>query len=91
MFQGERLFLNKSGWNTVVLRLKLNSFDECDYANPDGAVALGVNGRAAWCTGIVWAPRRGEAIRRLLFACRFAEPGSSRQQHMCFKRVAVVS
>lgn len=55
VFGAARLKFRSPGrWNDVVLRVKLNGFDEDGAPLQDGQLTLSVNGRAASVGGIVW-------------------------------------
>lgn len=55
----------RGAWNHVVLRVKLNSFDETGAPRPDGSITLAVNGKAATADGVVWRTGATSLIRGL--------------------------
>lgn len=73
LFKGERLRLRGGGrWNTLVVRVKLNGFDDVT-GEPlaDGVLTLSLNGRAATLDGIVWRRYRDVKITHVLFSTFF--------------------
>lgn len=55
VFGGAKLKFREPGrWNDVVLRVKLNGFDEDGRPLHNGMLSLSVNGRAASVGGVVW-------------------------------------
>lgn len=54
VFGSARLFFKHSSWNDIIIRVKLNGFDDDGAPRMDGALGLSVNGRAVSFTGIVW-------------------------------------
>lgn len=62
VFGAAKLRFREPGrWNDVVLRVKLNGFDEDGAPLQNGLLSLSVNGRAASVGGIVW--RRYPALK----------------------------
>lgn len=61
LFKDAGLYVTKGDWNDIVVRVKLNSFDNDGKPNPDGVATLSVNGTPASLTGIVW--RRKPSVK----------------------------
>lgn len=51
---GEGLCLKRGRWNTVVLRVRLNGFDDFQRPVQDGVLTVCVNGVMSTVSGIVW-------------------------------------
>ena len=62
VFGKARLFLSQFDWNHVVLRVKVNGFEDDGTPRADGTLTLSVNGRAASVGGIMW---RGSAKAKI--------------------------
>jgi hypothetical protein len=54
-----------AGWNDVILRVKLNSFDDEGAPRPDGVLTMSVNGQPASLTGVIWRRRPEVRISHL--------------------------
>ena len=57
--------------NTIVMRVKLNGFDESRRPKPDGVLTVSVNGNAATLCGIVWRRYPDVKITHILFSTFF--------------------
>ena len=62
LFDDARLRLRRGKWNDVVLRVRLNSWDERGAPRRDGVVSLALNGRAATLQGLVVCPCARQAL-----------------------------
>lgn len=69
LFKKAGLRLRGDGqWNRVVLRVKLNSFDDDGTPMADGVLSLVINDRAATFTGVVWRRFKEVRISHLFFS-----------------------
>lgn len=64
---GDKVFASKfavgrQDWNDIVLRVRLNGFDQNGEPKADGMLTLGVNNQTATLEGIVWRRRRDVQI-----------------------------
>lgn len=62
LFRDAKLTMRRKAWNDVVLRVRMNSWDEHGVARRDGVVCLALNGRAAMHDGLVVCPRAPHAL-----------------------------
>lgn len=63
-------FERRGAWNQVILRVKLNGFDQ-DDTTPDGSLALSVNGRAVTLGGLCWRRRPAVCVDHVCMATAF--------------------
>lgn len=72
LFAAARLQLRGRGqWNKVVMRVKLNGFDDSNRPKQDGVLTIGVNGKAATMSGIVWRRFPDVKITHVMFSTFF--------------------
>lgn len=62
LFRDAKLTMRRRAWNDVVLRVRMNSWDEHGVARRDGVVCLALNGRAAMHDGLVVCSRASHAL-----------------------------
>lgn len=66
LFDGAGLKVGRTKWNDIIMRVKLNSFDEDDEPRDDGTITLSVNGQPASLSGIIWRRKPSVQISHLL-------------------------
>lgn len=93
LFKGARLRFRRGGWNTVVLRVRLNTFDERGRPNSDGQLSLAVNGRVGTLAGgIVWRRYPDVKISEVTFSTFYGGTWTSpADTHADFARFACSS
>ena len=62
LFDDAGLRFRRGKWNDVVLRVRMNSWDERGAPRRDGVVSLALNGRAATLQGLVVCPCARQAL-----------------------------
>lgn len=55
-------------WNRLVMRIRLNGFDDHGRPRPDGVLTVSVNGKAATLPGIIWRRFPDVRISHVLFS-----------------------
>lgn len=93
LFKSAMLQMRRGGrWNAVVIRLKLNTFDENGRPRGDGVLTLSINGRAASLSGIVWRRFPDVLINRITFSTFFGGTWTSpTNTHADFAGFSVVA
>lgn len=71
MLDAAQLQWGRERWNKVVLRLKLNGFDDFRRPLRDGTLSLSIDGKAATMSGVVWRTAPDALITRLAFETNF--------------------
>lgn len=92
VFAGQLPGLRRGAWNSVVVRVKLNGFDDSGRPVSDGELTLSINGRAANVSGIVWRRYPDVLITKILFSTfyggKWTAPATT---HADFAGVALVT
>jgi hypothetical protein len=72
MFENADFKFLRGRWNSVLLRVRLNSFDAgCGWANRDGTLTVCINGRAASASGLAWGLPAATLLHHVRFqVCR---------------------
>lgn len=68
LFQAANLAVARDGWNSVIVRVKLNGFDADGKPVPDGVVTVSVNQQTATLEGMIWRRKPDVKVSHIMFS-----------------------